>query len=144
MTSQRAGTVILILPLRTPLLTQNTGKGVHWSVMAKAKKDTELVMYSAIKKAKLKKIDGPIEVQLVWYAPDLGIRDTDNLAPMMKACTDALVKKGIIPDDNSKIVHRTILGPVVCARDNPRFEYWIRTVEGSGAVCERGPGVVVP
>lgn len=115
----------LILPLRAPLLTLNEQRRAHWTTVAKAKLDTEIVVGEAIKKAKLKPVDGPITVQLVWYAPDLRHRDVDGLAPMAKACLDALRKKGIIADDHSELVRELHLGPIVVSRDQPRFELLI-------------------
>lgn len=120
---------VLTLPLKRPLITSNDQRRAHWTTVAKAKADTELLVEEAIKKIKLKKIEGPITVRLVWYAPDARVRDTDSLYPMMKAILDALVKKEIIPDDNGKIVYESTCGPIVIARDNPRMEVHIRRVE---------------
>lgn len=125
------GTVKLTLPLKAPPLNQNSQRRAHWTQVAKAKREVEEVVVVAVKKARLKKIDAQISARLVWFAPDARNRDCDSLAPMMKACLDALVKKSIIPDDNSKIVREVHLGPVIVARDNPRFELWLTVVEGS-------------
>ncbi|WP_411828815.1 RusA family crossover junction endodeoxyribonuclease [Mycobacterium intracellulare] len=119
-----------MLPLRSPLLTLNDQRRAHWTTVRKAKSDVELLISVAVNKAKLKPIEGPVVVWLVWYAPDRRARDCDGLAPMLKACLDALVHKGILPDDNSEIVHQACLGPIVVARDNPRFELQIRGLEG--------------
>ncbi len=127
--------MVLTLPLKAPLLTQNSQRRAHWSEVAKAKADVELVVGEAIKKAKLEPIDGPVSIRLIWFAPDARSRDVDSLAPMMKACLDALVKRQIISDDNWRIVHEALLGPVVIARDNPRFELRIRKLGGPGGVC---------
>lgn len=97
--------------------------------MRDAKSSVELLISIAVNKTKLKPIEGPVIVWLVWYAPDRRVRDTDGLAPMMKASLDGLVRKGILPDDNSEIVQQTCLGPIVVDRGNPRFELQIRRLE---------------
>lgn len=97
--------------------------------MAKAKAEVELLTVAAAKAARLKPIKGPVSVRLVWWAPDARRRDVDSMAPMLKAVLDALVKKGIIPDDRSEIVREAALGPVCIARDNPRFELHILRLE---------------
>lgn len=132
----RDGTVRLVLPLTAPPLSQNSQRRAHWTQVAKAKRDVELVVMAAVKKAKLSRIDGEISVRLVWYAPDARKRDTDSLAPMAKACLDALVKMKVIEDDNSKIVRETLLGPVIVARDRPRFELHITVVDGHPVLPE--------
>lgn len=120
--------VVLTLPLRQPLLTQNAQRRAHWTAVRAAKRDTEIVVGEAVKAAGVGPIEGPVTVQLIWFAPDARNRDTDGLAPMMKAVLDALVKKGVLPDDNAKVVTETICGPIVVSRDNPRFEVHIRRV----------------
>lgn len=110
-------------------MTLNDQRRAHWRTVAKLKADTELVVAEAIKKAKLGKLDGPVEVSLVWYAPDARKRDPDGLAPMAKAILDALVKKGVLDDDDSTVVQSVRLGPIVISRDRPRFEFHIRLVE---------------
>lgn len=124
------GRLVLTLPLRSPPLSANDQRRAHWTQVAKAKREMELIVTSAINQAKAKPIDGPVTVQLVWYAPTAHARDTDGLAPMMKACLDALVKKKVLVDDNNRVVHQTILGPIVVSRDRPRFELIIKRLEG--------------
>lgn len=120
---------LLKLPLRTPLMTLNTQRRSHWSVIAKAKADTEFLVGVAAKKANLPSFDSPITVRLVWHAPDARRRDVDGLAPMMKAILDALVHLGVVVDDSSKYVRDVRLGPICIARDDPRFEIIIRRYE---------------
>ena len=125
----RTGSVKLVIDLPAPLITPNTQRQMHWTKVRDAKAQTELLVKSAITKAKLKKIDPPISVRLIWYAPDIKRRDADSLAPTMKAVLDALVKKGVIPDDNSTIVGECLLGPIIVSRDNPRLEVRIMGLE---------------
>lgn len=119
----------IVLPLRAPLMTQNKQRGAHWTTVRGAKDDLEWLVVFGARKAKVPKIDGPVSARLVWYTPDAKPRDTDGIAPMMKGCLDALVKLGIIEDDNSKIVVESCLGPFIVSRDNPRFELIIKQLE---------------
>jgi Holliday junction resolvase RusA-like endonuclease len=98
--------------------------------VAAAKQEVELVVSSVISSNRVKPISGLVTVQLIWYAPTAHPRDTDGLAPMMKACLDALVKKKVLKDDNNRIVWQTLLGPIVVDRDQPRFELVIQSLDG--------------
>ena len=124
---------VLVLPLKAPLMTPNSQRRAHWTSVAKAKADTELLVGAAVGKAKLKKIDGPIRVRIVWYAADARKRDVDSLSVLAKAVLDTLQKKKVIEDDHFRIVQEVKLGPVVIARDNPRIEVVIsRGVDAGG------------
>lgn len=120
---------VLVLPLKAPLMTLNMQRRAHWSAVAKAKADTEIVVAAALKKAKLRRIDEPISIRLVWFAPDARRRDVDGLAPMLKSVLDCLVKRKVLVDDSSGYVREAKLGPIVVDRVAPRFEVRIRVVE---------------
>jgi Holliday junction resolvase RusA-like endonuclease len=120
---------VLILPLKAPLMNTNGQRRAHWTQVARAKTDSEVIVLAAARKAKLKALDGPISIRIVWYSPDARKRDVDSLAVLAKSCLDALKKGNIINDDHAGIVHEVSLGPIVIARDNPRIEVWIRRVE---------------
>lgn len=126
-----------MLPLKAPLMTQNTQRRAHWTEVAKAKADTEFLVSAAAAKAKLRKIDGPISVRIVWYASDARKRDVDSLSVLAKSCLDALKKREIIKDDHAGIVTEVHLGPICISRDNPRIEIVIRRVEAARSVQDR-------
>lgn len=54
-------------------------------------------------------------VGLTWVPPDRRRRDTDNMAPTLKACIDGLTAYGLVPDDDSAHVRSmcTITAPPV-------------------------------
>ncbi len=52
-------------------------------------------------------------VTLHWLIPDRRRRDADNLAPTLKACGDALVAAGVLPDDGWQHV------PIAACRIHP-------------------------
>ncbi len=110
-------------------MSTNGQRRAHWTQVAKAKSDTELIVSASINKAKLKKIDGTISVRVIWFTKDARKRDVDSLSVLVKSVLDALKKREIVQDDHSGIVHEVHLGPIIIARDNPRIEVHIRRVE---------------
>lgn len=111
-------------------MTQNGQRRAHWNEVRRAKAETELLFGSALNKAKLTKIEGPITVRAIWYAPDARRRDVDSLSVLMKSCLDALEKRGVIENDDYLTVREVHLGPVIISRDNPRIEIHIELVAG--------------
>lgn len=109
-------------------MSQNGQRRAHWNQVRQAKADTEWLMVAALAKAKLTKIEGPITVRAVWYAPDARRRDVDSLAVLMKSCLDTLEKRKVIENDDYRTVREVFLGPVVIARDDPRIEIHIERV----------------
>ena len=102
-------------------MTPNSQRRSHWSATAKAKAESELLVRSALTKAKVPPLER-VSVSVIWYAPDARRRDPDSLATLSKSVLDAMVKVGRIPDDDHSHVHSVTLGPIVIARDNPRIE----------------------
>lgn len=130
--SPSPGTVKLVLPLTKLPLSQNGQRRAHWTEVRDKKLEVEWLVSVAVKKAGVQKIDGPVSVRLIWYAPNVRIRDCDSMGPMMKACLDQIVREGILADDHSEIVREVHLGPIWISRDNPRFELHIRRVPLAG------------
>lgn len=91
---------------------------------AKMKKDNETVVAYYIRKHKVKKVVGyPISLKITWVEPDRR-RDLDNISFATKFILDALVKKGIIPNDNQKYV-TAIEHHVKVDKERPRVEVTI-------------------
>lgn len=126
--------VVLRLPLDKPLISMNLGRGAHWSQIKQARDTTHLLMKAAIRKAKLTTLPTPVRITIIWFAPNRHLRDPDGLALQVKMCIDSLVKEKVIPDDNSTKVYDVTCGPVVVARDDPRLELHIRSMDGPGDV----------
>lgn len=70
---------------------------------AKLKKDVQRDIDLVIRKANLKTIKGPVEIELVWYEKDAR-RDVDNIQSGKKFILDSLVEMKILPDDNQRWV----------------------------------------
>lgn len=62
----------------------------------------------------------PVELKIAWYEPN-SRRDIDNITFATKFIQDALVKKGILQDDNQKHISR-ISHEVMVDKNNPRVE----------------------
>lgn len=68
----------------------------------------------------------------LFYSPRTnGRRDPINLIPMLKACEDALVDSGVVPDDNPTFV-RTLMPEVLpkFADGGPTGRLWFVVQEG--------------
>ena len=74
---------------------------------AKLKKDVEEIISVYIRKALktggLRPITTPCIVKIDWYEKNKR-RDADNIQSSQKFILDALVKTGVLPDDNRKYV----------------------------------------
>lgn len=74
-----------------------------------------------------------IDVGLIWHTPDRRRRDPDNLVvPMFKALCDGVVDAGVVPDDTSLFMRRTMPEIVLAADRRERFTFWIRTFDQYG------------
>ena len=60
----------------------------------------------AIRTARVAPPSLPVAVALHWRIPTRGRRDPDNMAATLKACLDALVAEGVVPDDGWQYVRR--------------------------------------
>lgn len=89
--------IAIPLPWTSPPLMQNDRQ--HWATKARAFGSAKNEARWAIRAARVKPIVGA-EVQLHYRVPDRRVRDTDGPAPTLKACLDALVAEGVLPDDS--------------------------------------------
>ncbi|MEU7631838.1 NERD domain-containing protein [Nocardia sp. NPDC049220] len=96
----------LDIPGARPILTPNQQRGTHWSVTDKAAEQVAELVTEWLEplKDRLPPITGPVSAYIIWRAPDNVVRDSDSLSTWGKAAQDALVKAGILSDDNHKIV----------------------------------------
>ena len=111
----------LTLPIRRPIMTTNEARSQHWRNAHRAKHETEALVRSALVRARIRTLAPPIAVSVTWYAPNLIRRDSDSVDFTKKAVLDALVKTGVIPDDDWKHVIGASTA-VQLDRDNPRIE----------------------
>ena len=74
----------------------------------------------------------PLEHLRAWieYSPrDQRVRDPINLVSTLKACEDALVDCGIVPDDNPKYVE-SVMPKILPKNDEKRGFLWLVIEEG--------------
>lgn len=67
------------------------------------------------------KIETPIQIKFVWNAKTRG-RDIDGYSFAKKCIMDAMVKSGLIPNDNINHIKRTIDEVVISKTDGVRLE----------------------
>lgn len=83
------------LPWTAPPITGNDRGHTKFSPFARIKAEAQM----AIRAAKVRPIVGA-DVTLHWLIPNRRRRDSDNINATLKACLDALVAEGVLPDDS--------------------------------------------
>ena len=104
---------------RPPL---HANQRLHWRPERQLKKLVRDAVEWRCKEAKI----GPWQhvTVCVHYRPgDKRTRDASNLMPTQKPAVDALVRAGVVPDDNAEFV--TERQPVIDEGDGPRW-LWLR------------------
>lgn len=113
-----------------PPMTSNHRE--HWAAKARHTKRWRHAAYLTIRDAQVPPL-GRVTVQLVAYPPVKRRRDSANLSPTSKACVDAMVDAGVVPDDSDAYV--TVVTPEVVEpvkADPLRVWRWqLRITEGS-------------
>lgn len=70
---------------------------------AKLKKETDETIRRAIRAAKPMGLQGPVRLSMTFFEPNRR-RDPDNVYSAAKYILDALVKEGVIENDNQRIL----------------------------------------
>lgn len=82
--------VTLRLPFTQPPVTANDARRAgHWSAHARPKRTVQEAVYVIARAERVPPMER-VAVTLTWYRGDYGRCDPDGLAPMVKACIDAL------------------------------------------------------
>ena len=104
----------------------NQYRNAHYRTLSKAKR-----MYAEALLDQLKGVEPfeKVQVTLIAYPPSKRDIDCDNLAPHMKFAMDAVVKAGILKDDNYKIIVKTIHYVGYVDKENPRVEFILEEVK---------------
>lgn len=90
--------LVVALPWSKPPLSQNDRDHRERGGARKIAAAKEQARW-AIRSARLTPIVGA-ELTLHYRVPDRRRRDADNLGPVLKVCSDALVAEGVLPDDS--------------------------------------------
>ena len=109
-----------IIPGRLPGLNDYTkANRTNAHVGAKMKRDAEDRVTLSIALNYVQPVKKPVRVSIAWHEKDAR-RDPDNVSFACKFILDALVKCGILPDDNQANV-RHISHDVLVDKANPRI-----------------------
>lgn len=78
----------------------------HWAVKNDARLQVSAMVAMAVVVHGIEPVQGPCVLRFVWVFPRGGRHDLDNLigSGVTKAAIDALVRKGVLPDDDSGTV----------------------------------------
>ena len=91
----------------------------HWSKSAEQKKTwTETAYYSISKRGYL--VKPPYTIEFRWYEKNAK-RDLDNIMAAQKFILDALVKRGVFPNDGQRNI-QGLRHSVFVSKENPRVE----------------------
>lgn len=102
----------LVLPYTRPPLNEN--QRLHWFTKNECRRNIGDATHVIAIREKLPKGIEFASIELVYYPPDKRRRDDHNINPTLKACVDAIVRYGLVPDDNSLHVKSwCTIGPVV-------------------------------
>lgn len=105
----------ILLPFSRPLSLNHR---MHYMVRAKLTREVRAAAGEVITEAGIP----PIERLRAWieYEPrDKRRRDPINLIPTLKACEDALVDCGVVPDDNPEFVESVM--PKILPKTTEKF-----------------------
>lgn len=93
----------LNLGYTAPPLSLN--RRMHWAAERHIKDDLQSAVGWRLKAEKVPALDDAA-VWLEWTPGVVRRRDTDNPEPTRKACIDAIVNAGLLPDDTPEYVQR--------------------------------------
>ena len=113
----------------------------HYAKGNRFKQEQDDIVVAYIRKGKVKPMDGPIEVGISWIEGRRRggkLRDVDGIAAATKFILDAIVKCGIIPDDNPRIV-RNVYHYYKFNADNPHIEVTLMEYDPNGRTVHYMP-----
>ncbi|WP_405375930.1 MULTISPECIES: hypothetical protein [unclassified Microbacterium] len=108
---------VLALAYSRPPKGLSANDRAHWRTKARSTAEVRNLVVALARSAGIPQLQR-VQVELVWVVKDHRKRDDDNLAPLAKACWDALasdrgVSARIVPDDSPEFVTKM----------HPRIEY---------------------
>lgn len=109
-----------------PPLTMNEYERAHYRKQTAAKHRIQWQIKSALQVTPVAPMER-VRVSITQHAPDGRRRDVDGLGAFRKAALDALVRNGVVIDDDH---HRVIDGGnhIAIDRTNPRIEILLEEV----------------
>lgn len=122
------------------MIRTKTGKNLLLPSVQYMEFEKEVVKHVTHLFGNLEPISQPINLKAIFYRDRAYKSDLVNY---MQALCDALVKSGLLSDDNVNIVHSVDGSRVFTDKDNPRIEVTITKVESNdsdrqGSTANRG------
>lgn len=109
-------------------LNLNQYRNTHFRVLAKAKKNIEDLVYRSLRDKGLK-LNGPAKVTITLWKESKRLRDLSNTCSIAdKFVLDAIVKCGIIDDDDCETIPFVEYIYAGIDRGNPRMDITIETI----------------
>lgn len=106
------------------ILNLNAYRNVHYMTLSSAKHKYSNLIYAELGKRKIRKIlKKPLEIHYDYYHGNRRRHDVLNQISIIdKFALDALVKGGVIEDDNTDIIKKYVITDHGVDKDNPRAE----------------------
>lgn len=129
------GSVRFAIPLYTYIgskrfsLNLNQYRNAHFRDLARAKKNIEGLVFLALRDRGLK-LEAPIKVTITLWKESKRLRDLSNVCSIAdKFVLDAIVKCGIINDDDCETIPFVEYIYAGIDRENPRMDIKLETIE---------------
>lgn len=116
------------LPFMRPLSLNHR---THYMVRAKATAEVRAGAAEMIELAGVPPL-AHLSACVVYSPRDARRRDPINLIPTLKACEDALVDCGVVPDDNPSFV-QSVMPQIIAKNDDRRGFLWFVIEESDAA-----------
>lgn len=115
----------ILLPFTRPLSLNHR---THYMVRAKLTREVRGMAGEVIQEAGVPALEH-LRAWIEYEPRDIRTRDPINLIPTLKACEDALVDCGVVPDDNPKYVESVM--PKILPKIQEKYgRLWLVVEEG--------------
>ena len=103
-------TYTLSLPYgqRLPLTSNQARSGTHYYTQNSLKRGVHEDVAVLVAAHRVPPLPGA-DLDLTWQLPNRVRRDVDGMGWLLKACSDALVRAGVLPDDDWRYVRCTTM-----------------------------------
>lgn len=93
---------------RLPLTANQARSRAHYRTQHRVKLEVHADVATLVAAHRIPPLAGA-DLLLTWRLPDRVRRDCDGMTWVLKACSDALVRAGVLPDDDWRYVRETTM-----------------------------------